>query len=214
MRHPTPTTTRLRRAPRAASTNVGSPAELVATVHDRCARSAGGSTATSVGSKNRTGKVRVATVCSEPGSSVPATRRPRSSMIAKDVALHVAGDVRDLLQNVVEIVIAGPLEIHGDTEHTVEPFPRHALVRKERDDLIAGPRRSTCRRPSNGGARRRPIPPAAAALRVPADDAGLRRDTRRLRRRAVIHAGSRSVRANITVPPLDGVQPKKNSGYG
>ena len=54
---------RLRRAPLAASTNVGSPAALVTTVHDRCVRSTGGSTATIVGSKNKTGKARVATVC-------------------------------------------------------------------------------------------------------------------------------------------------------
>ena len=96
------------RAPRAASTNVGSPAALAATVHDRCARSAGGSIARIVGSKNMTGNTRVATGSREAGSSVPATRRPRSSIDRKRRRPRVPANLSDLLQDVVEIVVAGP----------------------------------------------------------------------------------------------------------
>ena len=55
-------------------------------------------------------------------------------MIAKDVA-PAPRDLRNLLQDVVE-VMGARLEIHRHAEHAVQPFPRHPLVRDERDHLI------------------------------------------------------------------------------
>ena len=92
---------------------VGSPAALAATVQDRCARSAGGSTATSVGSKKRTGKVRVATALAPNG--VERAGDAAAAVVAhrKGGGAGVSGDLRHLLQDVVEIVAARPLQIDG-----------------------------------------------------------------------------------------------------
>ena len=105
---PAPTTKRLRRAPRAASTNVGSPAALAAIVHDRCVRSAGGSTASDRGIEEQDRK-------DARGDGLRESRFQRAGDATAVVVDHrerrgagVPGDLSHLLQDVVEIVVAGP----------------------------------------------------------------------------------------------------------
>ena len=78
-------------------------------------------------------------------------RRPWSSMIAKEVAPRVARNLRHLIQDVVEIVVAGPLQIDGDAEDTVEPFAARVLVDERARRPGSGSLRSTCRTPNTGG---------------------------------------------------------------